>query len=179
MSKCTVIIIPNKFEEMEFVCPFDVLLRGGSEVTVAGYGNLNIAGCHGLQVRANVEFVDIASNTYDCVVLPGGPGCYSLRGDVTLKNFLMRHFEAKKLVCAICAAPLVLHDAGILQNKKYTGHPCTYGELKEIVATDAVVGDGNLITGSGPGAAAKFGLKILEHLTDKATADNTARAMLF
>jgi transcriptional regulator GlxA family with amidase domain len=121
----------------------------------------------------------VISETYDCVILPGGPGCYSLRVDKALGNFLVRHFQSGKLICVICAAPLVLHDSGILRGKKYTAHPCTYSELTEIAITGNAVADGNLINASGPGTAAKLGFKILEHLVDKATADRIAKATLF
>ncbi|MDR1255593.1 MAG: DJ-1/PfpI family protein [Puniceicoccales bacterium] len=178
MAKHTLIIITDKFEEMEFVCPFDVLLRGGVSVTTAGRSGSSVVGFRGLRLQTDVKFSDIAAETYDCVVLVGGPGCYTLRGDEPLKNFLVRHSEAEKLLCAICAAPLILHDAGLLQGKKHTAHPCTHDELTAAIATESVVADGNLITGAGPGVAAKFAFKILEHLTDKSTADSTAKSMV-
>ncbi|MDR3274044.1 MAG: DJ-1/PfpI family protein [Puniceicoccales bacterium] len=179
MKKRVLIIVADKFEEIEFSCPFDILWRGGTDVSIAGYSNIDLIGANGLQVRANVRFADVISETYDCVILPGGPGCYSLRGDEALGNFLVRHFQSGKLICAICAAPLILHDSGILRGKKYTAHPCTYNELTEAAVTGNAVADGNLITASGPGTAAKFGFKILEHLVDKATADSIAKATLF
>jgi 4-methyl-5(b-hydroxyethyl)-thiazole monophosphate biosynthesis len=178
MKKRAIVIIPDGFEEMEFCCPFDILSRGGVGVTVAGYGNVDLTGAHGLRLRADVRFANILTEVFDCVIFPGGPGCYSIRGDETVKTFLLKHWQAKKLLCAICAAPLILHDCGILREKKYTAHPCTHDELKGARVTDRVVVDGNLLTASGPGAAVEFGLKILECLVDGATADSVAKSAL-
>jgi 4-methyl-5(b-hydroxyethyl)-thiazole monophosphate biosynthesis len=178
MKKRAIVIIPDGFEEMEFCCPFDILSRGGIDVTVAGYGNVNLTSSHGLRVRADVEFVGAPTEAYDCVVLPGGPGCYNMRGNEAVMTFLVKHWQAKKLLCAICAAPLILYDCGILRGKKYTAHPCTYNELEEAQTTNRVVTDDNLITASGPGAAVEFGLKILEFLIGKTTADDVARSAL-
>jgi 4-methyl-5(b-hydroxyethyl)-thiazole monophosphate biosynthesis len=177
MKKRALIIIPNGFEEMEFCCPFDILLRGGIGITVAGYGGTDLSGAHGLRVRVDTGFADISSEIYDCVILPGGPGCYNMRGDGALKTFLLGHLQAERLLCAICAAPLILHDFGILREKKYTAHPCTRDELRSARA-DRVVADGNLITAIGPGAAAEFGLKILASLAGEAAADAVAESAL-
>ncbi|MDR2435855.1 MAG: DJ-1/PfpI family protein [Puniceicoccales bacterium] len=178
MKKRAIVIIPDGFEEMEFCCPFDILSRGGIGVAIAGYGNIDLTGAHGLRVRADVMFADVLSEVFDCVILPGGPGCYSMRGDESVKTFLLEHWQAKKLLCAICAAPLILHDCGILREKKYTAHPCTCDELKGAQAMGRVVTDGNLLTASGPGAAVEFGLKILECLADGAIAGGVAKSAL-
>jgi 4-methyl-5(b-hydroxyethyl)-thiazole monophosphate biosynthesis len=179
MKTRTLIIIPDGFEEIEFCCPFDILVRGGIEVAIAGYKNTNPTGYHGLQVRANIEFSEVGTGTYDCVILPGGVGCYKMRGDTALGTLLTAHVKAGRLVCAICAAPLILHDAGILAGKRYTAHPCTHDELTGAIAESNVVADGSLITASGPGAAADFAFEILAKLTDRATASNMAKFMLF
>jgi 4-methyl-5(b-hydroxyethyl)-thiazole monophosphate biosynthesis len=177
MKKRALIIIPNGFEEMEFCCPFDILSRGGISVTVAGHGGIDLTGAHGLRVRVDIEFTDVSNEVYDCVILPGGPGCYGMRGNGALKTFLLGHLQAKKLLCAICAAPLILHDFGILHGKKYTAHPCTRNELGSAQA-DRVVADGNLLTAAGPGVAAEFGLKILESLVGETDANGVAKSAL-
>jgi 4-methyl-5(b-hydroxyethyl)-thiazole monophosphate biosynthesis len=173
------IVIPDGFEEIEFCCPFDILVRGGINVLVAGYNGTELTGAHGLQVRANMTLFGAASKMYDCVILPGGVGCYTMRGDEMLGKFLTEHARCDRLICAICAAPLILHDVGLLRGKKYIAHPGTYDELTDVSKGSDIIVDGNLITGSGPGAAAKFGFEILGQMTDKITADKVEKFMLF
>jgi 4-methyl-5(b-hydroxyethyl)-thiazole monophosphate biosynthesis len=179
MGKRALIVIPNGFEEVEFCCPFDILMRGGIDVLVAGYDGTELTGAHGLQVRAKTELSDAALAMYDCILLPGGAGCYAMRGDTALVEFLARHAAANELLCAICAAPLILHDAGLLRGHKYTAHPATHDELADASTGKNVVIDGNLITGSGPGAAAEFGFAILWRLAGEETANKIRKSMLF
>ena len=72
--------------------------------------------------------------------------------------------EADKWVAAICAAPLLVKDAGILDGKRHTSHDSVWGELTDSVADERVVVDGKLITSRGPGTAVDFGLRIIEEI---------------
>lgn len=172
------IIITDGFEEIEAITPLDILRRGNVDVTLIGYEGTAVKGAHNLVIQTDATLADILSKDYDCVILPGGPGCYNMRGDKDLVSFVQRHFKANKLVCAICAAPLLLHDAEVLLNKRYTSHPCTHDELTSAVGEPVAV-DGNLITGIGPGASTRFGFTILQHLTDTQHAKRTANSMMF
>ncbi len=178
MELSAAIIIPDGFEEIETIAPLDILRRGGIKVSLIGYKSINVKGVHNISVQADDIFINILSQEYDCIILPGGPGCYNIRKDDTLHRLLKKHFDQKKLICAICAAPLILHDAGILMHKKYTAHPCTRDELSDIIA-QPVVTDNHLITGASPEASLIFGFTILQNLTDENNAKQVANAMLF
>lgn len=179
MEQSAAIIISDGFEEIEMSAILDILRRGGISVSVIGYKSRTLVGAHNLSIITDDIFSNISSQIYDCVILPGGPGCYKLRHCDELNEFLQTHFNKHKLICAICAAPLILYDAGILKNKKYTAHICTYDELTDAISSEHIVVDDNIITGSGPCASLHFGFTILKHLTDERTMHQLANSMLF
>lgn len=179
MKQTGLIIISDGFEEIEAITPLDILRRGEIEVIIAGYKGNSVTGAHGLIIKTDCILSNVLSEAYDCLIFPGGPGCYNLRDDKPLRDFIRKHYVTSRLICAICAAPLILHDAGILSGKKYTAHPCTYDELAEAISSEPVVTDDNLITGSGPGAATKFGFEIIKKLTDERFMQQLVKSMLF
>ena len=83
-----------------------------------------------------------------------------------------------KPVAAICAGPLVLHDAGLLIGRRYTAHDSTYGELTQALAHEHVVEDGNLITSRGAGTALQFGLTLIKCLFSSDEGDKVAKAIM-
>ena len=88
-------------------------------------------------------------------------------------------YEKKKLVGAICAAPLILRDAGISRGVKLTSYPSVKKELPEVeYQEDPVVVDGNIVTSRSPGTAMAFALKLAEILAGKEQAKTVARAVL-
>ena len=80
--------------------------------------------------------------------------------------------QQKKLISAICLSPVVLGEAGVVNDKKISvsGSPDAEQILKNAGATiveDAVVTDGRIITANGPSAAQEFGTDIVDYLTNK------------
>jgi 4-methyl-5(b-hydroxyethyl)-thiazole monophosphate biosynthesis len=176
------ILIPlaEGFEEIEAVTNIDVLRRAGLDVITAGIGSKNIEGDHGIKVEADTVISEIDTADLDAVVLPGGmPGAANLRDSNELRNIIKKLNEENKLCAAVCAAPIVLEAAGILDGKKATSYPgfdkdmpsCNYQE-------DRVVIDGNLITGRGPGVAMEFVMTIVEYLLDEETKEELQKSML-
>ncbi|SHM36470.1 DJ-1 family glyoxalase III [Halanaerobium congolense] len=176
------ILIPlaEGFEEIEAVTNIDVLRRAGLDVITAGIGSKNIEGDHGIKVEADTVISEIDTADLDAVVLPGGmPGAANLRDSNELRNIIKKLNEENKLCAAVCAAPIVLEAAGILDGKKATSYPgfdkdmpsCNYQE-------DRVVIDGNLITGRGPGVAVEFAMTLVEYLLDKETKEELQKSML-
>ncbi|WOO41052.1 DJ-1 family glyoxalase III [Rubellicoccus peritrichatus] len=176
MKKTALIILHNGVEEIEIVTPIDILRRGGIEVTVASQTEELLAeGRNGITIKADRSLASIEDETFDAVVLPGGPGIpQNVRPDNRIKHILQRHHEAGSLVAAICAAPVIVNDAGILEGKNFTSHFSVEDELTTVDPTKAVIEDGNLITSRGAGTATAFSLAILAKLTDQATAEAVA-----
>jgi len=171
-------ILVDGFEEIEATTPIDLLRRAGVEVTVAALGSdLRAIGRMHLTMLADTPLAAVEAKLYDCLFLPGGPGVARMRADPLVRRIVKRHADAGKWVSAICAAPLVLHDAGLLATRRYTAHPSAADELPNILSDERVVTDGKIITSRGPGTAMDFGLSLIEHLLSPAKAKDIAAAI--
>lgn len=160
-------ILPEGFEELEAVAPIDVLRRAGCAVTVAALGpGIHVTGRNGITLHADTPLDSLPADAapFDCLFLPGGPGVQHLRASPAVRALVARHHDAGKLLAAICAAPTVLHDAGLLDGRRYTAHPSVASELTAILADERVVRDGNLLTSRGAGTALDFGLALVAAL---------------
>jgi 4-methyl-5(b-hydroxyethyl)-thiazole monophosphate biosynthesis len=164
MTPRALIILHPGFEEMEAVAPIDLLARAGVEVIQASTSNsLQVAGRNGITMQATHRLADVATDNFDAIILPGGPGIMQLRGDTRIVECLQRNHQAGKLIACICAAPLLLLDAGISQKIAYTAPPTTLDEL-QAARDEAVVCDGQVITSRGAGTASEFALTLVQQL---------------
>lgn len=166
------------FEEIEAVTIIDVLRRGGLDVTTATLDdNLAVKGAHNIVVKADTTWPD--SDNFDVIVLPGGgTGTENLGSDPRVIEALKK-FEAEgKLVAAICAAPTVLEQAGILEGKRATCYPACAPQLGASYDDMPAVADGNVITSQGPATAMLFALVLVEHLAGKEVAQKLANGLL-
>lgn len=171
-------ILAEGFEEVEAITPIDLLRRAGAEVTVAALADgIHVTGKNGVTVHADTTLSAVEARTFDCLFLPGGPGVKNLRADPRVKAAVLRHHEASRWVAAICAAPTVLHDAGLLKGRRYTAHFSVADELPEIRSNERVVVDGRLITSRGAGTALDFGLKLVEVLFSPEKSADIARSV--
>lgn len=158
-------ILAEGFEEIEAIAPIDLLRRAGAEVTVAALGDaMHVAGRSGVTLHADTTLAAVAGRTFDCVFLPGGPGVKHLRADPRVRALVMDQHAAGRWLAAICAAPTVLHDAGLLSGRRYTAHFSVASELPFILAHERVVADGKILTSRGAGTALDFGLLLIEKL---------------
>jgi len=100
----------------------------------------------------------------DMLLLPGGPGVKLLRADPRVAALVKAHAAAKRWLAAICAAPTVLNDAGLLAGRRHTCHTSVLDELPAALKDERVVVDGNIITSRGAGTAIDFGLTLVGKL---------------
>ena len=172
-------ILPEGFEELEAIAPIDLLRRAGCLVTLAALGpNRRVSGRNQLVLEADTLLADLLTgksfstvSTWDCLLLPGGPGVQHLRASFAVRELVARHYAEGKLLAAICAAPAVLHDAGLLAGRRYTAHPSVANELPAILADERVVRDGQLLTSRGAGTAIDFGLALVAALVGPEKSD--------
>lgn len=175
------IILGTGFEEMEAVCPGDILRRGGVEVHYAGIGGKLITGGNGITVQADCTVDEIDFDKLDLIVLPGGMGgVRSILGSEAALNAVKWAYEHEKYVAAICAAPSILAKLGITDGKKAVVYPGMESEMGSAIMQDAnAVKDGKVLTGRAPGAAMDFGLMLLEMLKDAETAARVKGGMVY
>ena len=172
--------LANGFEEVEAITPVDVLRRAGCDVTMVSVtGNREVTSARGVAVKADRLFEEVDYTQADVIILPGGqPGSDNLTKHEGLKKIITDLHRQGKMIAAICAAPMVLANAGILQGKKVTCFPGTESKLKGAICTgNAVEIDGNIITGKAAGAAMKFSLALAEQLIGKPKAVELRKTM--
>lgn len=160
------LVLPEGFEEIEALAPIDLLRRAGVTVTVAALGEgIHVTGRCGVTVHADTPLAAVPPDAaFDALILPGGPGVRHLRADARVRERVLRQHAAGRWLAAICAAPTVLHDAGVLAGRRYTAHFSVAPELPQIAAGEAVVRDGHVLTSRGAGTALDFGLALVECL---------------
>ncbi|NIN37025.1 MAG: DJ-1/PfpI family protein [Gammaproteobacteria bacterium] len=158
-------------EELEAVTIIDLLRRAKIEVVTAGLNDEPVVASRGVRLIPDISIDDAIDQNFDMIVLPGGlPGAEHLDNDMRIKSLLKKMANDEKYTAAICAAPKVLANAGILSNKKATGYPGFLDNLDlpdTDLKTDPVVIDGNVITSRGPGTAMDFALALIEILSGK------------
>jgi 4-methyl-5(b-hydroxyethyl)-thiazole monophosphate biosynthesis len=158
-------------EELEAVTLIDILRRAGVEVITAGLAAGPVRGSRGTVLLPDVELDAVLGSRFDLVVLPGGmPGSEHLKNDARIIGLLQATEQAGGYVGAICAAPMALHAAGLLEDRNATSFPGVLDELPGThhTRTDAVVVDGRIVTSRGPGTAMDFALTLVELLAGKA-----------
>lgn len=164
MQKTAVIVLADGFEEIEALTPADVLKRLGCRVILAGLDQQEVTGAHGFRIVCDALMKDTDLSGADAVILPGGlPGATNLRDNGALADILRQRNAAGKLCCAICAAPIVLECAGIINGRAVTGYPGCEGlsgsETLKFTGAPALRTE-NLVTGKGPGASFDFAREI-------------------
>ncbi|GAB4115620.1 MAG: DJ-1/PfpI family protein [Sideroxydans sp.] len=178
--KKALILFADGSEELEAVTVINILRRGDIEVTVAGLTAGPLRGSRGTVLLPDTTVDKVRGADFDLIVLPGGqPGTDRLRADARVILLLQQMAQQGKQVAAICAAPSVLAQAGLLDGRRATCYPGSLDEFPAVQRqTTAVVEDGKLITSRGPGTAMDFALTLLEHLTSKAKRDTVEAALV-
>ena len=155
-------ILADGFEEIEAITPIDLLRRAGADVTVAALvDGIHVTGRSGITAHVDTPLTSVVARDFDCILLPGGPGVKLLRADSRVREIVLRHHGTGRWLAAICAAPAVLHDAGLLAGKRYTAHFSVAAELTAILAQERTVVDGKILTSRGAGTALDFSLRLV------------------
>lgn len=171
------------FEEIEAVSIIDVLRRADVEVVVAALREPgSVEGSHGIAVQTQATLAELDRAAFDAIILPGGePGTTHLSGSALLGSWLQDFAAAGKPLAAICAAPRVLAENGLLQGVAATSHPSVESAVQAGGADyrqARVVRSGSVVTSRGPGTALEFSLEVLSLLGMQEEAARLRRAML-
>jgi 4-methyl-5(b-hydroxyethyl)-thiazole monophosphate biosynthesis len=160
-------------EELEAVTVVDLMRRAGITVVTAGLDNQPVKASRGVVLIPDMTLDQALQQSFDLIVLPGGlPGADHLNNDPRIHKLLQDMYQQGKYVSAICAAPKVLANAGLLTNKSATSYPGVLEDMKvpQMRFVDApVVKDGQVVTSKGPGTAMDFALELIEILVGTST----------
>ncbi|MFA5687703.1 MAG: DJ-1 family glyoxalase III [Kiritimatiellales bacterium] len=178
----TLIPIADGCEEMEAVIVTDILRRAKWDVVLAGIsGDDPVTASRGVVLIPDAQWDELVLMDFDLIVLPGGlEGTDALCKHDGVQETLRVFDVAEKWIAAICAAPLALHTAGVLEDRVFTCYP---GIEKEMGRTDRsddlVVIDQNIITSQGPGTAFDFALALIEKIDSAEAADAVRAGLLY
>jgi 4-methyl-5(b-hydroxyethyl)-thiazole monophosphate biosynthesis len=174
------VILADGFEEVEAIAIIDVLRRAGIDTVVAGLHDGHITSARKVKIIPDTTIDAVMVDDFDMIVLPGGqPGTDNLNADTRVKDLVTNFSQKGKLTGAICAAPMVLANAGVLKGRNATSYPSYKDSLVGAVYEEkSVVIDGNVLTSRGAGTALAFGLAIVERLVSKEKALKIKEAML-
>jgi protease I len=166
-KKILIVVAPEGFKDDECFVPKEAFERAGAVVQVASLRTGKATSEQGRGLPIDFSADEVRPENFDAVVFVGGPGMAKLTGEASFVDLARDFFEAGKLTTAICIAPVILANAGILVGKKATAHVSGQSDLEEGEAEytgDSVTVTDSIITANGPTAAADFAKKIIKAL---------------
>ena len=161
------IIAPKNFREEELFEPKAVLEKAGVKTVIASRKSGTIIGVGGETAKASISLDDVDVKNYNAIIFVGGPGASAYFNDAKARQIAKEAVEGGKVVAAICIAPSILANTGLLKGKKATAFSSQAENLHEKGANytgKTVTVDGKIITANGPDAAKKFGEAIAKAL---------------
>ena len=172
------VLLGEGFEEAEALVPVDLMRRAGIEVQTIGVDGYRVTGANGIMVTADNTLVGLNADDMRMLVLPGGlGGVESIRKNLTAMALIQKAADVGCWLCAICAAPTILAQMGLLDRRRAVCYPGMEHQMYSAVVdqSQSVVVDGRIVTGRGPGAAYDFGLKLVEVLKGADAAETVRR----
>lgn len=167
-GKIILFILPSEnFRDEEYFTTREILEEAGVSITVASTTKTTVTGMLGKKVTPNMFISDCKSTDFDGIVYIGGIGAKEYWDNKTAQDLARNFYSQKKLVSAICLAPVTLARSGILKGKTATVWPDYKSEIIKnggIYSEFGVISDENIITAEGPDYVVEFGEKILEFL---------------
>ncbi len=174
--------IADGSEEMETVILVDVFRRADWEVVLASIqGEGSVTAAHGVRLLPDTCWETLDLLSFDLLALPGGIGGTQALCKNDGVQEALRIFDIEEMwIAALCAAPLALHKAGVLENRAFTCYPGTEKEMGRTDRSDEpVVVDGHIVTSQGPGTAIAFALKLIELIDGAEASEQVASGMIY
>lgn len=151
-------------------------------MVTAGLDEKPVKASRGMTLVPTTTIDKVLEEPFDMMVLPGGqPGANHLNADPRIHQLLKRLNEEGRYTAAICAAPKVLADAGLLDGRRATSYPgaLDINEWPQVdVQLERVVRDDKVITSRGPGTAMDFALELIELLSGREKRDEVEKALV-
>ena len=170
------VFLAEGFEETEAITPIDMLRRCGKEVITVGIGGKVISGAHNIPITCDITENETVFDGLEMIILPGGmPGTKNLAANKRVSEMIGYCCENNIFIGAICAAPSILGNMGLLKGKKAVCYPGFENALTGAQVLDSpAVTDDKIITARGAGTALEFSYELICALIDKTTAEKLA-----
>ncbi len=169
-------------EELEAITITDLLVRAGISVTTCGLDASPVTASRGTTIIPDTTIDTVMDTIFDLIVLPGGlPGAEHLRDNEQLQTLIKKQAAGNRYLGAICAAPIALAEAGLLEHRTATSYPgilAGLGDKSISISEKAVEIDDKIITSRGPGTAMDFTLTLIELLEGKDTRDRVNQQLV-
>lgn len=161
------VVAPQNFRDEELFEPKKVLEERGIGVEIASKGATEARGMLGGKIAVDKDLNEVRLDQYQSIVFVGGSGSSIYFNDPAALSLAKKAYDQEKVVAAICIAPSILANAGLLKGKKATSFSSEAENLRNKGADytgEGVTVDGKIITAKGPDYATQFGEKIVEAL---------------
>jgi len=169
-TKILMVIAPRNFRDEEFLRPKEIFEKSGFLITVASKEVKEASGALGHRAKVDLDLSQVKPADYDALVFIGGSGASIYLEDKVVLRLAKTADEQGKVIGAICLAPSILANAGILSGKRATAFPSEAENLRNKGAEytgEPIAVDGQIVTANGPAAAIEFGEKIRDLLTNR------------
>lgn len=173
------LFLADGFEIIEAMAPIDMLRRADIEIKTVGVTGKTVTSSCGIEVNADIVLDEFVYSNVDAVIFPGGgDGVINLEKNNVVQNVIDRAVEDGIYICAICAAPSILGNKGLLNGVDATAFPSFQKYLDGAVLSDKyVVTDGKFITARGAGVSVDFGLEIVKALAGEEKAEEVRKTI--
>lgn len=178
--KNVLVFLSNGFEEIEAFTVIDVLRRGNVNcISCSIEEDKTLKGAQGIIAIADTS-IDEIDMEFDAIIIVGGlKGVENLRKSKKVEEYIKKYNESKKIIGAICAAPSLLEEYGILLNKSATSYPGMLTEKNGNYNEDIVCISENIITSRGPATALEFSYEVLSALGLNKKSEQLKEGMLY
>lgn len=172
-KKIAIIIAFREFRDEEYLIPKQILQSHGAKVITASSKTGKALGSLGGEAKVSVLIEDLEAGNYDAVLFVGGSGAQEYIDDDVCHRIARDVIKKDKILAAICIAPTILAEAGVLRGKKATVWSSPMDKIGVRILTkagaiyqpDSIVVDGNIVTANGPLTAKEFTQTIIKLLT--------------
>ena len=177
------IMLADGFEEVEALAVADVLYRAGVRSDLISVTDArHVTSSHGIRVVADLMLEDVDLSTYTILFLPGGmPGTLNLKATPAIQTEVLRRSDESQPIAAICAAPSILSELGVLDGRHATANPAFVKAIASggaIVHENPVVADEFIMTSRGAGTALELGVELVRQLLGDEAAEEVSRGVV-
>ena len=177
------IMLADGFETVEALAVADILFRAGVRADLISVTDArHVTSSHGIRVVADLMLEDVDLSTYTVLFLPGGlPGTTNLKATPAIQAEVLRRTDEGEAMAAICAAPSIFAELGVLDGRHATANPAFVKAIAAggaIVHDNPVVVDGFITTNRGAGTSIDLGLEIVRQLLGEDAAEAISRGIV-